>query len=153
METAVGIPFIKNKSVFGFNFDLLPRRGVHLPADVTSAKNHIRENYHKVGEITVTWLPQLPGPPPDHNKYPHFIFRTQWITGGLAPKKRAIWASMDFGNYSLKMGLYDGSPHTSNLLPQAQIIFSSGKHQYTFTGEELAFLLQSDKTIQKKKLK
>ena len=67
--------------------------------------------------------------------------------------KRAIWASMDFEDYSLMVALYDGTPQASNLLPQPRVTFSDGKHQYTFTGKELAFILASDKTIQKKKLK
>lgn len=153
IETALGIPFVKTLGVDGNVFELLPRRGVHKEIDINASVTYIRENHDKVMEIGVIWLPRLPGPPPNHNKYPHFLFRTQLITGSLAPMKRAIWASVDFEDYNLCVGLYNGKPESYNLLPEARITFSDGKHRYTITGEKLADLLVSDKTIQKKKLK
>ena len=152
METAVGIPFIKSSGVDGVDFDLLPRKGLHTNPEVEKAKKHIRDSEHMVSEIRVTWLPQQ-YMSYSHNKAPHFLVRIQNPSGGLNPFKRAIWASFDFEEYNIKLGLYDLSPDPSNLLPEARIIFSDGENQYTVTGGDLFSILESDKTIQKKKLK
>ena len=153
METILGISVIKSEGVDGNTFDILPRRGQHNPIDVNTVIAHIRENYGYVDHIEVTWLPKIPGPPVDHNALPHILFRTQLITGYIAPKKRVVWGFMSFEKYSVSVGLYDGKPETSNLLPEARVSFTDGEYAYSLTGEELSFILSSDKTIQRKKLK
>lgn len=153
MEKAVGIPFMKTEGVDGNVFDLLPRRGKHNPANVNSAIAYIRENYGNVSNIEVTWLPRVPTPSTDYNKVPSVMFRTQLITGTIAPYKRAVWGTIEFEGFAFTVGLYNGTPDPNNLLPNAKVSFSDGKHRYTTTGEELAFILKNDKTIERTKLK
>jgi hypothetical protein len=153
MITIKGIPTIKTEGPEGNTFDLLPRRGEHSPSNVESAIAYIRENYSKVKNIEATWLPRLPHASTDYSKVPCVMFRTQLITGTLSPYKRAVWGTIEFGGYEFTVGLYDGAPEPINLLSAPRVTFSDGKFRYITTGEELAFVLNADKTIEKKKLK
>ncbi|HDY67508.1 hypothetical protein LCGC14_2015380 [marine sediment metagenome] len=153
MDTALKVPYVKNPGVDGFDFDLLPRKGVHTEMQVHAAKRFLFDTQRRISDIRVTWLPKQSETPYDYDSAPHLLVRIQNPSGGLNPFKRAVWASIDVEEYNIRISLYDGTPDEPNLLPNAQITFSDGKFMYTLTSEELAFILASDKTIRKKKLK
>ena len=142
MKTALNIPFIKTSCVEGNVFELFPRRGVHKELDIVASINHIRENYIKVATVNVVWLPRLPKLLPSPHDPPYLMFRTQLMTGHLSPMKKVVWGSMDFENYSIAVGLYNGVPEADNLLPQPRITFSDGKYRYAIT----AFLFLRTRT-------
>ena len=146
------IPVMESKSGDLINFDLLPRRGVHTSLDLKKATKYLFDNYHPIGVVNVTWLQTIESTDKPQIM-PHFYFRTQGPSGTVAPRKDAVWASLDFEKYSIRVNMYDGPPSPSSLLPKARITFSDGKNQYFITGAELVDILHADKTIETKKIK
>lgn len=152
-DTAVGIPFLKSPGVDGVDFDLLPRKGLHTTNAVNAAKKYITDTRKRVSEIRVTWLPKLQVPDSDVSNPPHFLVRTQNPSGGVNPFKRAIWASVDVDDITIKVGIYNDDPYPSSLLPEARITILDEKFQYILTGKQLATMLSHNKLVEKIKLK
>lgn len=150
LETAPGeLNYIKTMTHLGIDIDLLPRRGFHQNRHVENAKDYIKMNEPLLNNITVTWLPELQTNPLDYNKMPQLSYRTQGLSGGLAPMKKGVWASIDFEGYHIRVVLYNGPPEMSNLLETAQVVIADNKTQFMTTGKELIDLLEKS-NIEKK---